>query len=60
MNRDWKRAKQWVLLGVLVVAAWAEVVADVVEHVKQLEEECLATRIATHDSESRNFAWCGK
>jgi hypothetical protein len=49
-----------VLLGVLVVAAWAEVVADVVEHVKQLEEECLATRIATRESESRHFAWCGK
>jgi hypothetical protein len=56
MHRDWKRAKQWAFLGVLVVAAWAEVVADVGGHVKRLEEECLATPRVTLESVSAHSA----
>jgi hypothetical protein len=60
MHRDWKRAKQWAFLGVLVVAAWAEVVADVREHEKRLEEDRLATPMVTLESVSAPLCWCRK
>jgi hypothetical protein len=58
MHRDWKRAKQWAVLGVLVVAAGAEVAANVRERVKRVDEERLETRMATRESVSTHFAWC--
>jgi hypothetical protein len=57
MDRDWKRARQWAFLGALVLAASAEVAADVMEHARRRREAGVATH-ATRDRASAISVWC--
>src|SRR5262245_46165808 len=58
MHGDWKRAKQWLFLGVLFAAAGAEVVGNVMPHARRAQEAGLATR-ATRESLRGHFDGAG-
>jgi hypothetical protein len=59
MGSDWKRVKQSVFLSVLLLAAGAEVVANVMAYPARLSAEAPAIRVA-RESEGVPFAWCSK
>jgi len=59
MHFDGKRLQQWVFLGVLFVAAGAEVAGNIMAHARRLQE-VIPTTQAMGESVSAHFGWCRK